>query len=54
MDVFADKRYVAPSHNLVNFTGLNKVLRFEVFMSEDRKLRAVHLILNFEPLSTQF
>ena len=34
--------------------GLNKVLRSEVFVSEDRKLRAVHLILDFEPLSDKF
>ena len=54
MDVFVDKRHVASNHNLVNFTGLNKLLRFEVFMSEDRQLRVVHLILDFEPLSSQF
>ena len=46
-----DKRHVAPNRNLVNFAGLNKVLKSEVFVSEDRKLRAVHLILDFEPLS---
>ena len=54
MDVFADKRHVAPSCNLVNFAGLNKVLKSEVFVSEDRQLRVVHLILDFEPLSSQF
>lgn len=54
MDVFADKRYVGPNCNLVNFIGLNKVLRSEVFVSEDRQLQAVHLILDFEPLSNQF
>ena len=46
-----NKRHVAPNRNLVNFTGLNKVLKSEVFMSEDRQLRAIHLILDFEPLS---
>ena len=30
------------------------MLRLEVFVSEDRQLRAVHLILDFEPLSTIF
>jgi len=34
--VFADKRHVAPRLNLVNVADLNRVLRFEVFMSEDR------------------
>ena len=43
-----------PSLKLVNVTDLNRVLRSEVFMSEDRQLRAVHLILNFEPLSDNF
>ena len=51
---FADKRYVAPNLNFVNVLDLSKVLRFEVFVSEDRKLRAVHLILNFKPLSDKF
>ena len=53
-DVFADERRVAPHRNLVNVVGLNKVLRSEVFVSGDRKLRAVHLILDFEPLSDKF
>ena len=33
---FADKRHVAPSLNLVNVVDLNRVLRSEVFVSEDR------------------
>ena len=53
-DVFADKRHIAPKLNLVNVAGLNKLLRLEVFMSEDRQLRAVHLILDFKPLSDNF
>ena len=52
--VFADKRHVAPHLSLVNVTDLNKVLRFEVFVSEDRQLKAVHLILDFEPISETF
>ena len=43
-----------PSLNLVNVADLNKVLRSEVFVSEDKQLRAVHLILDFEPLSDNF
>ena len=34
--VFTDKRHVAPRLNLVNVADLNKVLRFEVFVSENR------------------
>ena len=34
--------------------GLNKLLRFEIFISEDRQLQATHLILDFEPLSHIF
>jgi len=52
--VFADKSHVAPRLNLVNVAYLNKVLRSEVFVSEDRQLRAVHLILDFEPISDNF
>ena len=42
--VFTDKRHTAPRLSLVNVNDLNRVLRFEVFVSEDRQLRAVHLI----------
>ena len=52
--VFVDKRYVALRLNLVNVAGLNKVLRSEIFVSKDKQLRAIHLILDFEPLSNQF
>ena len=52
--VFADKRHVAPRLSLVNVADLNRVLRSEVFVSEDRQLRVVHLILDFEPISDNF
>ena len=42
--VFADKRHTEPRLNLVNINDLNRVLRFEVFVSDDRQLRVVHLI----------
>jgi len=51
---FANKRHVAPRLSLVNVPALNKVLMSEIFVSEDRQLRAVHLILDFEPLSDTF
>ena len=50
-DVFVDKRHVTPKLSLVNVVGLNKLLWSEVFISEDKKLRAIHLILDYEPLS---
>ena len=53
-DVFADKNHVALWLSLVNVPGLNKLLKSEICTSEDRKLRAAHLILNYEPLSRIF
>ena len=50
----ADKNHVAPRLSHVNMPSLNKLLRFEVFISEDGKLRAAHLILEYEPLSHIF
>ena len=34
--------------------GLNKLLRSEIFISEDGQLRATHLILDYDPLSRIF
>ena len=48
---FADKRHVAPSLRYTNVAALNYLLRSEIFVSEDRQLRAVHLILDFQPIS---
>ena len=52
--LFADKNHVASRLSFVNVPGLNKLLRSEVFISEDRQLRVAHLILDYEPLSRQF
>ena len=52
--VFANKRHVAPRLSLVYIADLNRVLRSKVFMSEDKQLRAVHLILDFEPILDNF
>ena len=54
LDVFADKNHVASRLSLVNVPGLNKLLRSEIFISEDRKQQAAHLILDYEPLSHIF
>ena len=54
LDVFVDKRHIAPRLSLVNVQSLNKLLRSEIFISEDRQLRAMHLILDYKPLSNIF
>ena len=47
---FADKEHVSPKISCANVPGLNFLLRLEIFVSEDRQLWAVHLILGYEPL----
>ena len=48
---FADKERTTPRLSLVNVPALNFLLRSEIFVSADRKLRAAPLILDYEPLS---
>ena len=43
-----------PRLSHTNIVGLNYLLRSEIFVNEDRQLRAVHLILDFEPISRVF
>ena len=45
---------MAPNLNFINVPDLNRVLRSKVFMSEDKQLRAIDLILDFKPLSDKF
>ena len=47
---FADKRHVTPKLSHTNVAVRNYLLRSEIFVSEDRQLRAVHLISNFQPI----
>ena len=42
---------MAPRLSFTYVTALNYLLRSEIFVSEDRQLRAVHLILDFQPIS---
>ena len=49
--IVADKGYVAPKLSLTNVPALNYLLRSKIFVSEDRQLRIVHLILDFKPIS---
>ena len=48
--IFADKRHVAPKLSHTNVAVLNYLLRSEIFVSEDRQLQVVHLILDFQPI----
>ena len=52
--MFADKNQVAHRLNFTNIATLNYLLRSEIFVSEDGQLRAIHLILEFEPISKIF
>ena len=52
--VITDRRHAAPRLSFTDVAALNYLLRLEIFVSEDRQLRAVHLILDFEPISRTF
>ena len=43
-----------PQLSHTNIVGLNYLLQSEIFMSEDRQLQSIHLILDFEPISRVF
>ena len=47
-------RLVNPRLSHTNIVGLNYLLRSEIFVSENRQLRAIHLILDFKPISRVF
>ena len=49
-----DKSYTNPKLNLINVPALNYLLMSQIFVNDDRQLRAVHLILDFEPISRSF
>ena len=38
----------------MNFHDLNRILRSEIFLHKDSQLRAVHILLGFEPISKHF
>ena len=54
MVVIADRRHIAPRLSFTNVVALNYLLLSEIFVIEDRQLRAVHLILDFEAISRTF
>ena len=49
-----DKLYTNPKLSLINVPALNYLLRSQIFVNNNGQLRAVHLILDFEPISRSF
>ena len=49
-----DKEQVTPRISLINVPTLNYLLRSQIFVNDDRQLRASHLVLDYEPLSRSF
>ena len=49
-----DKSYTNPKLSLINVPALNYLFRSQIFVNDDGQLRAVHLILDFEPISRSF
>ena len=49
-----DKSYTNSKLSLINVLALNYLLRSKIFVNDDGQLRAVHLILDFEPISRSF
>ena len=49
-----DKSYTNPKLNLINVPALNYLLKSQIFVNDDGQLHAVHLILDFEPISKSF
>ena len=48
------KEQVNPRISLINVPALNYLLRSQIFVNDDRQLRASYLILDYEPLSRSF
>ena len=46
--------YTNPKLSLINVPALNYLLRSQIFVNDDGQLRAVHLILDLEPISRSF
>ena len=54
LDDFADRHIAEPNINLVNKESLDNILRAEVFVHDDGQLRAAHLILGYNLISSSF
>ena len=49
-----DKSYTNTKLSLINVPALNYLLRSQIFVNDDGQLRAIHLILDFEPISRSY
>lgn len=52
--LFADKEFIVPNLNLVNWEDLNRILRSEIFLHKDDQLCATHVILKYTLISFSF
>ena len=52
--LFNRKAQTNPRLSLINVPTLNYLLRSQIFVNDDGQLRAVHLILDYEPISRTF
>ena len=53
-DEFADKYSAILNLNLINERDLTKILKVKIFVHKDGQLRAAHLILGYDPISSSF
>ena len=53
-DEFTDKHSATSNFGFVNVPDLSKILKAEIFVHTDGQLRATHLILGYDPLSSSF
>ena len=53
-DEFADKYSAILNLNLINERDSTKILKVEIFVHKDGQLRAAHLILGYDPISSSF
>ena len=51
---FADKYSAIPNFSLVNELDLTRILKAEIFAHTDGQLRAAHIILGYDPISSSF
>ena len=51
---FSDKYSTIPNFSLVNELDLTRILKAEIFVHTDGQLRAAHIILGYDPISSSF
>ena len=51
---FSDEYSTIPNFCLVNELDLTRILKAEIFVHTDGQLRAAHIILDYDPISSSF